>query len=979
VKRARINATQRDDNFFRANVPPRELESHSAGEDSEPHQSHQELQARLIELETRNKELQAARDEDQHDRLRRDNAELEHLVAQRTAQLQCSRNYLQTILDNLPMLAWLKDSEGRFLRVNRQFATLSGLSWNGIIGHTDLDVWPHELAEAYRADDREVMTSRSGIQREELVGTEWFETFKSPIIDATDTVIGTVGVAQNITERRNLQEKLQQSHNLLQSLTDQVPGLIYQLKLFPDGRTSIPYAGRSMQEVYGIHPEDVQEDATPLFDLIHPDDHVIMMDSIRNSAQTLNSWQLEFRVQLPAKGERWLHGYAKPQRLKDGSTLWHGYISDVTDRKHSEEEILLARNAAEAASRAKSEFLANVSHEIRTPMNAIVGLGHLMSQTVLTPQQREYLEKIDTSSHLLLDFIDSIIDLSTIEAGKLSLEQSTFSLRDTLHRTAESILIPSREKGLKLIMEVAPEIPDHLSGDTRRLEQVLRNLLGNAVKFTHQGEICVTVTPAESQSRAEMIALRFTVRDTGIGLTPEQIPQLFSPFTQGDSSTTRRYGGTGLGLSICKRLVYLMGGTIEADGMPDRGTRITFTVSFGLAPRTYEIPKHTTEAGPNGTGSHRCGQAAVTAKELRMLKGARVLVVEDQPLNQELMCEILERAGLKVECVDNGREAVSAVTDHGEALDIILMDLQMPVMDGYEATRLIREQGNTAEMLPIIAMTAHALKEEQQRCKQIGMNSHLAKPLNVDELFLCLLRHIRPTTRAGEPQPSNSPDSELPEFLPGLNLAEGIARLQCNSDLYRRLIVGFSRDRHQISEEIGEALTRGDMEQSRALAHALTGVTGNLAITGVYKVAREMDNACAAGDAERARGLLPTLKEKMAEVISSAALLEKQRSAPDMTTTSRECDAPAVLAQLKELGMLTAEHNLKSLKTVTPLIDLLVGTEYTPAAASLEEKLDNLDFGAALHQIRELIQLIETEKKGDHGQSHDPLDISVTK
>ena len=918
-----------------------------------------QLQLRLKEVEAHNRELRAAVDGIPHEEFRRSGAELEERVTLRTEQLQNSRNHLRTILDNLPMLVWLKDCEGRFLTVNRFLAESSHKPLESIIGLTDLDLWPRELAEAYRADDREVMASRSRKQKEERVvtnsGPEWHETFKVPLQDAQGNVIGTMGISREITERRSLQEKLQQSHALLQELTDQVPGIIYQYRFFPDGRSCFPFASRNLQELYGIAPEEICEDAAPLLALIHPDDYECLLDSIRLSAQSLQPWQLEFRAFLPLQGERWLCGDAKPQRLTDGSTLWHGYISDITQRKQAEEELHRALNAAQSANRSKSEFLANMSHEIRTPMNAIVGMGHLLSQTRLTPQQREYLQKIDSSSHLLLEIIDSILDLSSIDAGNLKLEQAEFSLSETLNLVKRLITVRCMEKGLELRMMVEPELPDAVVGDTQRLQQVLLILLGNAVKFTRQGEIGVAVSSEKFCPGDRMLLLRITVSDTGIGLPPEQIPQLFSPFTQGDSSFTRPYGGTGLGLSICKRIVQLMGGEISAEGIPGVGSAFTFTAELGIAHDFQKEPLRPVQEPHAVEKLRRSG--ALTAEELRLLRGKRVLVVEDQPLNQELMREILERAGMQVSCADNGQEAVFAVTEQGKTFDIILMDLQMPVMDGYKATRRIREQERTLQP-PIIALTAHALKEEQELCRQAGMNGHLAKPVNVEELFHSLFHWLFTTQLTGEPPPPSSPCLKLPDHLPGLNLAEGLSRLRCNVELYRRLIIGFCRDRRNVASEIREALTAGDLKRSHALVHALTGVAGNLAITGVYDVARDLGALCSQGDSEGALELLPTLEMKLAEIISSAALLEEQSLPVDASVVSRKCDAGGATALLHELGILAADHNLKSLKTVALLQELLTGSEYAPAAASIEERLERLDFDAAAVKIKELKLLI---------------------
>ncbi len=343
------------------------------------------------------------------------------------------------------------------------------------------------------------------------------------------------------------------------------------------------------------------------------------------------------------------------------------------------------------------------------------------------------------------------------------------------------------------------------------------------------------------------------------------------------------------------------------------------------------------------------------------------MVVEDQPLNQELIREILERAGMEVECAGNGREAVSAMADHGESLDVILMDLQMPVMDGYDATRLIREREGMTGRTPIIAMTAHGLEDELESCWKAGMDGHLAKPVNVEELFHSLLRWVPLTPRAGvlsAAEATPHADEELPESLPGLDLADGLDRLLGNTDLYRRLIIDFCRERRGITQEMKEVLATGELQRLRAMAHALAGVAGNLAITGVCVTATDLEAACSRGETNVAENLLRTLEGRLAEVTSSAGFLEKKR-AWGTGVTSKASPYPAIMSLLQELSTLAAEHNLRSLKMVGRLVKLLAGTGYAPVAARLAESLECLDFGAAYRHLETLISLLEGQKKAE--------------
>ena len=455
--------------------------------------------------------------------------------------------------------------------------------------------------------------------------------------------------------------------------------------------------------------------------------------------------------------------------------------------EYREKERIKAKNESNANNAAKSEFLSAMSHAIRTPMNSVIGIAYLLMKTSLNAKQHSYVNRIYSSANTLLGIINDILDFSNIEAGRFSIENIPFSLAETLDNVVAFCGQKAEERGLSLTVTVAEGVPERLVGDPLRLSQVLTNLVSNAVKFTEKGEVRIdckiddTACPLPMSHAAqpgapvheESLRLFFTVSDTGIGMTEEQLAGLFTAFAQADETITRRYGGTGLGLAITKKLVQLMGGDIWAESEYGRGSRMLFTACFGkMLPPALEQQKTGPDPAASSDAATQSGSAAQTVKAMGLapangiggnesrgpasdaaplpgplpLAGIQVLLVEDNPVNQEIAAELLREAGAVVSIAENGAEALALLSsDVPTPYHLVLMDVSMPVMDGYEATRRLRAMGNT---LPIIAMTAHAMNEERERCIAAGMNNHISKPLDIDNFIAtisdCL--HIKETT-----------------------------------------------------------------------------------------------------------------------------------------------------------------------------------------------------------------------------------------
>ena len=613
--------------------------------------------------------------------------------------------------------------------------------------------------------------------------TFWNELSIIPVRDPAGVLTQFVGVQRDVSERKKSELAQKKAQTLLQDISQRVPGMVYQYRLKPDGSSCFPYASDAIDAIYRVSPQQALENAAPVFATIHPQDYDDVVVSLQQSAHDLTPWVHEYRVRFDDGTERWLLSNSVAQREADGGTLWHGFVTDISERKQAEAQLLLAQQAAETANLAKSRFLATMSHEIRTPMNGILGMAQvLMEPGIAESDQRDYARTIYSSGQTLLALLNDILDLSKIEAGKVDLETIAMEPAQVIHETQALFAETARAKGLHIAAHWSGPARRYL-GDPHRLRQMLSNLVSNALKFTSQGSI--RIEAREVQCAQETATLEFSVTDSGVGIAPAKQALLFQTFSQADSSITRSYGGTGLGLSIVRSLALAMGGEVGMQSEVGRGSRFRFSIRAERLAGATPGPATLARAGVQ-TGTGTLG---------RLLSG-RVLVIEDNPVNQRVIVLVLGKMGLNVVCAGDGQQGLDLIMA-GEPVDLILMDLQMPVLDGYDATAQIRQrEAKTGRArCPIIALTANAYEEDRQRCLAVGMDGVLTKPIVFPALRALLARWLpeAPSSVAAPAPPASThaPLDEarimalVAEIMPMLaqNQFAALARIKALQDL----------------------------------------------------------------------------------------------------------------------------------------------------------------------------------------------------
>jgi PAS domain S-box-containing protein len=689
------------------------------------------------------------------------------------------------------------------------------------------------------------------------------------------SVANTVALAIEAADRRKVEQALRTSEGRLTTTVQSTNIGIWDWDL----NSNDVYLSPEWKRQLGYEDHELGNTFQEWESRIHPEDHERALSAIAAYLSRRESHlEIEHRLRHKDGSYRWILARGMLIKIDGQSTRIVGIHLDVTDRKVAEEQLRQAKEVAEAASQAKSQFLANMSHEIRTPMNGVLGMAELLLRCALGDKERHLTKSIHRSGTLLLGLINDILDFSKIEAGKLHLETISFEIRRTIQEAVDLAMPEAQKKHLKLSWHVASDIPAYLLGDPMRLRQIIVNLVGNAVKFTEQGVIDVTVS-LESH-RGELYELSVTVRDTGIGISPEAQAHIFAAFSQADGSTTRKYGGTGLGLAIVKQLVTLMGGHVEIQSTPGEGSTFRFSAYF----KQCDPDKSSLRLSAEGSGI----DAEPFAHHAEGSEQVRILLVEDNPVNREVACGMLETLNLRIDTAENGREAVAAVESGEYAL--IFMDCQMPEMDGFTATQLIREREasttppshinvhRSLSHVPIVALTAHAMQGDRELCLAAGMDDYLTKPFTLSQLKQVLARWVfnrRPVQVEVCGDVTNAPLQQNPATLqevPALQMAKprqdtiiepttidqaalaAIRALQRpgQPDIVARIVTQYMDSSPEIIDRIRRAVLSKDAGELRAAAHRLKSSSAQLGATVLASDCRELEMMGARGELERA-------------------------------------------------------------------------------------------------------------------------------
>jgi len=762
-----------------------------------------------------------------------------------------SEERFRIMADGCPNLMWVTNVDGGIQFINRAFREFSGTGFEELEGYKwQLMVHPDDaeefVAESFRALREQIPFNAESRIRRADGEWRWLAAFAEPRFSQSGEFLGHVGIGADITERKLADQALKSSEEKFRQFAENIREVFWMMNA---AGTEMLYISPAYEQIWGRSCEGLYESAMDWMKAIHLDDreqaHETFMKQLRG--EKIDS---VYRIFTPDGQEKWIRDRAFP--ICDQTGQLHrvaGIAEEITEQKRYELELIRLRQEADAANQAKSEFLANMSHEIRTPMNGVVGMTELLLDTDLTAEQRRYIDTVRACGESLMRIINDILDFSKIEAKKLELETVEFDLQKLLEGLTATLGAQAQGKGVKLLSIFDSSIPVILCGDPGRLRQILTNLVGNAIKFTQRGEVVISATLAE-RGKSDCL-LRFSVRDTGIGIPADKMGILFDKFSQVEASTTRRFGGTGLGLAISKQLAELMGGSVDVTSQEGKGSEFWFTVRLGLGQGNLSEnaqPKEKISTNLKGMSVLTSNARHDVPQPFACMK-ARILVAEDNSTNREVALGILGKLGLRADVVVDGSEAVRAL--ESIHYDLVLMDVRMPVTDGIEATHQIRNprSGVLNHQVPIIAMTASAMLSDRENCLAAGMNDFVSKPVSTAMLldtlkkWLCSKDAVIPTAASQQETP-RAIEGETVVFDPGSVLS----RLEGDNALVQVVFQAFLEDLPLQLQALKKLVADRDDAGSARQAHSIRGASANVGGESLRKLAAEMERAADAGD-----------------------------------------------------------------------------------------------------------------------------------